>query len=77
MDKKSQDFSIKEAQRLANTSEGQQLMALLQQTGSEQLQKAMVQANAGNFKEAGDLLQSLLASPDAQKLIRQLGGKHG
>lgn len=77
MDKKSQDFSIKEAQRLANTPEGQQLMALLQQTGSEQLQKAMAQANAGNYKEAGALLQSLLSSPDAQKLIRQLGGKHG
>ena len=77
MEKKSQDFSIKEAQRLAGTPEGKRLMALLQQNDNGQLQKAMAQANAGNYKEAGNLLQSLLSSPDAQKLIQQLGGKHG
>lgn len=77
MEKKSQDFSIKEAQRLANTQEGKRLMQLLQQKDNGQLEKAMAQANAGNYKEAGNLLQSLLASPEAQKLIRQLGEKHG
>ena len=77
MEKKSQDFSIKEAQRLANTQEGKRLMQLLQQEDNGQLEKAMAQANAGNYKEAGNLLQSLLASPEAQKLIRQLGEKHG
>ena len=77
MEKKSQDFSIKEAQRLAKTPEGQRLMALLQQSDSGQLEKAMAEVNAGNYKEAGSLLQSLLSSPEAQQLIRQLGGKHG
>ena len=77
MDKKSQDFSIKEAQRLAKTPEGQRLMALLQRTNSGQLQKAMSEANAGNYKEAGNILQSLLSSPEAQHLMQQLGGKHG
>jgi len=77
MDKKSQDFSIKEAQRLAKTPEGQRLMALLQQTNSGQLQKAMSEANAGNYMEAGNILQSLLSSPEAQHLMQQLGGKHG
>ena len=77
MEKKSQDFSIREAQRLANTPEGRQLMALLQQKDKGQLQKAMAEASAGNYTEAGNLLQSLLSSPDAQKLIQQLGGKHG
>ena len=77
MEKKSQDFSIKEAQRLANTQEGKRLMQLLQQKDNGQLEKAMAQANAGNYKEAGNLLQSLLTSPEAQKLIRQLGEKHG
>ncbi len=77
MEKKSQDFSIREAQRLANTPEGRQLMALLQQNDKGQLQKAMAEASAGNYMEAGNLLQSLLSSPDAQKLIQQLGGKHG
>ena len=77
MEKKSQDFSIKEAQRLASTPEGQRLMALLQQNDHGQLQKAMAQANAGNYKEAGNLLQAMLTSPEAQSLLRQLGDKHG
>ena len=77
MEKKSQDFSIKEAQRLANSPQGQQLMQLLQKSDSAALEKAMAAANAGNYKEAGKLLNGLLASPEAQQLIRQLGGKHG
>ena len=77
MEKKSQDFSIKEAQRLAQTPEGQKLMAMLQQRDSGQLQQAMAQASAGNYKEAGTILQSLLSSPEAQQLMQQLGGRHG
>ena len=77
MEKKSQDFSIKEAQRLAGTPEGQRLMKLLKQNDSGQLQKAMAQANAGNYKEAGNLLQAMLTSPEAQALLRQLGDNHG
>ena len=77
MEKKSQDFSINEAQRLAKTPAGQKLMAMLQQQDPQQLQQAMDRAASGNYKEAGTILQSLLSSPEAQKLIQQLGGKHG
>ena len=77
MDKKSQDFSIKEAQRLAQTKEGQQLMHMLQQKDAAGLQKAMDAANTGNYKEAGTILSSLLSSPEAQRLLRQLGEQHG
>ena len=77
MEKNSQDFSVKEAQRLANTPEGQRLVALLQEKDSGQLQQALKQASAGNYKEAGSILQSLLASPEARRLMQQLGGKHG
>lgn len=77
MEKNSQDFSIKEAKRLAKTPEGQQLMRLLQQKDSGELQKAMDAASTGNYKEAGMLLNSLLSSPEAQQLIRQLGEGHG
>lgn len=77
MDKKSQDFSIKEAQRLAKTQAGQQLMALLQQKDAGQLQKVMDAANSGNYKEAGTILSALLSSPEAQSLIQQLGDHHG
>lgn len=77
MEKKSQNFSISEAQRLANTPEGQKLMALLQQTDPVALQKAMEAAEAGNYKAAGQSLSALLSSPQARQLIRQLGGKYG
>ena len=77
MEKKSQDFSVKEAQRLAQTPEGQQLMQMLQQKDNGALQKAMEQAAAGNYREAGNLLNTLLSSPDAQRLIQKLGGGHG
>ena len=77
MEKKSQDFSIQEAQRLAKTPEGQKLMRLLQEKDSAKLEKAMADASAGNFKDAGKTLSSLLSSPEIRQLIRQLGGKHG
>ena len=77
MEKKSQDFSVQEAKRLASTPEGQKLMSLLQQKDNGQLQKAMEAVSAGNYKDAGTMLQSLLASPEAQQLIRKLGEKHG
>ncbi len=77
MEKKSQDFSIQEAQRLAKTPEGQELMRLLQAKDSAALEKAMADASAGNYKEAGKALSSMLSSPEIRQLIRQLGGKHG
>ena len=77
MEKKSQDFSVQEAKRLAATPEGQRLMQLLQQKDNGQLQKAMEAASAGNYRDAGTLLQALLSSPEAQQLMQQLGKKHG
>ncbi len=77
MEKKTQDFSVEEAKRLAGTPEGQRLMALLQQKDNGTLQKAMEAASAGNYKDAGAMLQSLLSSPEAQQLMQQLGKKHG
>ena len=77
MEKKSQDFSIKEAQRLAGTPEGKKLMQLLQQQDTGQLQKAMDAAGSGKYQEAGKILNTLLSSPEARHLIRQLGGKDG
>ena len=77
MEKNSQDFSVREAKRLAQTPEGQQLLRLLQQQDSGQLQQAMEKASAGNYKEAGNILQSLLSSPEVKSLMQQLGGKHG
>ena len=77
MEKKTQDFSMEEAKRLAQTPEGQQLMAILQQKDSGQLQKAIEAASAGNYQQAGSLLQALLSSPEARQLIKKMGADHG
>ena len=77
METKSQNFSMKEAQRLANSPAGKELMALLQRGDSAAVQKAMDLAAAGDYTAAGKALNTLLSSPEAQKLMQQLGGKHG
>ena len=75
MQKKSEDFSPQEAMRLAKTPAVQQLLAMLQQQNTGQLERIMTMANSGDMAGAGSALQGLLSSPDAQKLIHQLEEK--
>ena len=72
MQKNSQNFSMQEALRLANSDAGQQLLALLKQSGSQQLQQAMQQASAGDYTAIKDTLAPLLSSPQVQSLLKQL-----
>lgn len=67
-----QNFSLDDAMRLAKTDTAQQLFALLQQNGSEQLQQAMEQASAGNYEQAKQMLSKLLSAPDAAALLQKL-----
>ena len=75
MEKKSQDFSKEDILRIAKSPAGQQLMALLQQKDSTALAEATAQAKSGNYSQAGQTLSALLSSPEAQKLMKELGGK--
>ena len=73
MQENSNQNLIQEALRLANTSTGQQLLALLQKNGGDDLNKAMDRAAAGDYEQAKQALASLLADPQAKKLLEQLG----
>ncbi len=73
MQKNSQDFSMEEALRLAKSPAGQRLLAMLQQQDTGQIQQAMAQANAGDYTNASKTIGSLLTSPEAQRLLRELG----
>lgn len=73
MQKNSQDFSMQEALRLAKSPAGQRLLAMLRQNDNGQLQQAMAQANAGDYTKAGQTINSLLTSPEAQRLLKELG----
>ncbi len=73
MQNKSNDFSMQDALRLAKSPAGQQLLALLKQTDSSRLQQAAEQAGSGNMEQAKLTLSQLLASPQVQKLLEELG----
>ena len=75
MQKKSPDFSMQEAMRLANSPAGQQLLALLRSKDQNALNAAADQAGAGNMDQAMKTLSALLSSPEAKDLMQQLGGK--
>ena len=74
MQKNSQNFSMQEALRLANSDAGQRLLAILKQSDSAQLQQAMEQATAGNYESVQKTLSSLLASSEVKDLLKELGG---
>lgn len=69
-----QSFSMQEAMKLAQSDAGKQLYALLQQTQGEQLQNAMDQAAAGDYDQVKKTMSTLLSSPEAKALLKQLGG---
>lgn len=75
MQKNFDNFSMQEALRLAKSDAGQQLLALLQQKNGSELQQAMDQAAAGDYEKVSKTLSAFLASPEAQALMKQLGGK--
>lgn len=75
MQKNSQDFSMEDIMRLAKSPAGQQLIAMLQQADSKTLTQAVSQAKAGDYAQAGHTLSAMLSSPEAQRLVKELGGK--
>lgn len=64
--------NMSELWRIAQSPAGQQLLTLLQRSGGSSLQNAVSKASAGDYAEAKDLLSSLLDSPEAQQLLKQL-----
>ena len=77
MQKNSQNFSMQEALRLANSDAGQRLLAILRNSDSASLRKAMDQAAAGNFENAQAALSNVLASEEVRRLLKEMGGGMG
>lgn len=73
MQENSNQKMIQEALRLANTPTGQQLLALLQQKGGNDLETAMNHATSGDYDAAKQALAKLMADPQAQELLNKLG----
>lgn len=75
MQENSGKFSMEEAMRMANSPAGQQLLALLQQNSSHDVDSAMKQAASGDYTQAKKILSALLADPKTRQLLQQLGGQ--
>lgn len=73
MQQNSQDFSIEEAARLAQTPAGQRLLAILRSADPDQLQQIADQASAGDYAHANQILRDILSSPEARKILNTLG----
>lgn len=68
-----QDFSIQQAMQIARSPAGQQLIALLQKNGGQEFQNAMAKAASGDYEQAKQALSALMADPEAQALLNELG----
>ena len=75
MEKNNPNFSMEEVLKLAKSPAGQQLMAILKQQDSAKLEQAAAQAKSGDYTQASQTLSAMLSSPEAKKLMKQLGGK--
>ena len=77
MQKNSQNFSMQEALRLANSDAGQRLLALLKQNDDPGIRQAMQQAATGDYTKIKDSLAGLMASPQVRQLLKELEDDHG
>lgn len=78
MGKNSQDFSMQEVLRLANTPAGQQLLAILRQADPTVLRQLQDKLSSGDPAQAAQSLQLLLSTGQLQSLLEQMRGQaHG
>ena len=70
MEKNSQNFSMDDAMRLANSPHARQLFELLKVKNPE----AMTDAASGNYNKLQRDLAGILSDPDIRQLLQQMGG---
>lgn len=74
MEQISNNFSYQDILRIARSPAGQQLIALLQQKGGNELQNAIQDASGGDYGKAKASISQILSTPEAKALLEQLGG---
>ena len=66
------EFSLRQAAAMAKSEAGQQLIGLLKSQHSDQLNSAMQQAKAGNFTQVKEMMEAMMASEQAQQLLKKM-----
>ncbi len=65
--------AVQDAMRIANSESGKKLLAALQNTDDPALRSAMAQAASGDYAQMQQAARQILASPELQKYLRELG----
>lgn len=73
MQENSQNFSMQEALRLAQSDAGQQLLAHLRAADPQALSKAMAYIAAGDYQKAMAVLKPVMGDPKAKDALNRLG----
>lgn len=68
-------ISAQQLQALAASPEGKRLLALLQQGGGENAQRAAEEYKKGNVAQAQAMLRSVMQSQEASDFLRKFGGR--
>ena len=66
------DFS--ELMKIANSPAGQELISLVQKNRDEHFDRAMQQAQDGDYSQVQAMLSQILSTPEARDLIKKLRG---
>ena len=72
IEKNSMSVSKQELEKIMQSRQAQQLLALLQQDGGSALQQASQAASAGDYEKVQQILAPKLQSAEAKKLLKQL-----
>lgn len=72
MRKKYDDFSVQEAQRLASTPAGRQLLSLFQQQQGAVYSDAVKDDENANMEKLKQSISAFMQDPKAKALLRQL-----
>ena len=67
------NLSMQEILRLASSPAGKQFIAMMQQQGGKEFQKAMANAAAGDYTQAKLAIEAMMSDPKAQQLLKELG----
>lgn len=70
----SQGLPMEKIMQLANSPQGQALLAQLQQSDPNTLKSAMQSAQAGNYEDVKKTMTDFLATPAGQALMKQMRG---
>ena len=75
MQKNSGNFSMENMMQFAKSTQGQQLLAMLQNTNDPAIKSAMEHVSKGNLKAAEQILKGFTPSEAMQKAMKQSGGQ--